>query len=359
MEFDKVIFLENKKIRSCRSKNYKYDYNKENGNFRRWGKSLEDDPLFSPVGPEILDMEISTVCEGIGSGPCKWCYKSNTPVGKNMSFDKFKTIFHKFPRTLTQIAFGIGDIDGNPDLWKIMEYCRNNDYNYVVPNITINGYNLTDEYADKLASVCGAVAVSMYQPKDVCYDAVKKLTDRGMSQINIHKLVAHETYEECFEVLRDSKEDPRLAKLNAIVFLSLKPKGKRNTFSKLGTAKYKSLVDYALDNNVNVGFDSCSAPMFLKAAKDRENFKVLEQKSEPCESYLFSCYVNVDGKTTPCSFLEDSNYQEIDVGECDNFLKDVWNAKPIQDFRKKLLATTDKCNINGNGCRQCPEYDIY
>ena len=247
----------------------------------------------------------------------------------------------------------------NPDLWKIMEYCRNNDYNYVVPNVTINGYDITDEQADKLAELCGAISVSMYKPKDTCYDAVKRLTDRGMKQINIHRLVSFETYSDCLEVMQDSKEDPRLAGLNAIVFLSLKPKGKRNKYNKLGTDKYKALIDYAFENNVRVGFDSCSAPMFLKAVKDRSNFKELEQMSEPCESYLFSFYINVEGKTTPCSFLEGQGYEEIDVATCEDFLKDIWNGKPVQDFRKKLLATADKCTINGSGCRFCPEYDIY
>jgi len=347
------------KIKRLKSPNYNYTFNSETGFFARWGKTIEDDPDYSPFGPEILDMEISTICKGIGLGPCRWCYKSNTSVGENMSFEKFKTIFHKLPKTLTQIAFGIGDIDSNPDFFKIMEYCRNNDYNYVVPNVTINGYNVTDEQADKLAELCGAISVSMYKPKDVCYDIIKRLSDRGMTQINIHRLVSYETYNDCLEVMQDSKEDPRLEKLNAIVFLSLKPKGKRNNYKKLGTEKYKALIDYAFENEVRVGFDSCSAPMFLESVKDRDNYKTLEQMSEPCESYLFSFYVNVEGKTTPCSFLEGRGYEEIDVAECDDFVKDIWNAKPVQEFRKTLLATAEKCTINGTGCRFCPEYDIY
>lgn len=358
MDFGKISILENEDYKLCRSEKYNFDFVKKTGFFRRWGETEQADPTCAP-SPEILDMEISTICEGIGSGPCKWCYKSNTKIGENMSFEKFKTIFHKLPKTLTQIAFGIGDIDSNPDFFKIMEYCRTNDYNFVVPNVTTNGYRLSDEYADRLASLCGAVAVSMYNPKDVCYDAVKKLTDRGMTQVNIHRLVAEETFEECMQVMQDSMTDPRLSKLNAIVFLSLKPIGDRNKFSKLGTEKYKKLIDFAFENNIRVGFDSCSAPMFLQAVKDRENFKVLEQMSEPCESYLFSFYVNVEGKTTPCSFLEKRGYNAIDVAECNDFMKDVWNSESVQDFRKKLLGTTDKCVINGNGCRSCPEYNIY
>ena len=352
--------MEKPKVKVFKSEKYNYFFDTESGFFARWGKDKKDDPEYSPFGCEICDMEISTICHGIDNKPCSWCYKSNTGKGQNMSFDTFKKIFHKLPKTLTQIAFGIGDIDGNTDLWKILDYCRNNEYNYVIPNITINGWNLTDDYADKLSDVCGAVAVSRYSPKDVCYDAVKKLTDRGMKQVNIHMLVSEETFDSCIEVMKDSKDDERLKNLNAIVFLSLKPKGNRNQYHKLVKDKYKTLIDFAFYNDVKIGFDSCSAPMFLNAVKDHKNYKNFEQLSEPCESYLFSFYINVEGKTVPCSFLEGiEGYKEIDVSNCEDFIKDVWYNEDVKKFRKTLLATSSKNIINCKGCRSCPEFDIY
>lgn len=168
---------ENKREKRLISKNCNYYFRKDNGFMITWGKTKKEDPEYSPHGPFILDMEISTICDG----GCSFCYKSNTEVGENMSFETFKTIFHKMPKTLTQIAYGVGSIDGNPDLWKIMDYCRNNDHNVVIPNITINGKRLTDEYADNLVRLCGAVAVSRYNP-DTCYNAVKKLNNRFMKK---------------------------------------------------------------------------------------------------------------------------------------------------------------------------------
>ena len=41
-----------------------------------------------------------------------------------MTFDEFKIIFDKMPKTLTQIAFGIMDIKTNPDFFKMMEYAN-------------------------------------------------------------------------------------------------------------------------------------------------------------------------------------------------------------------------------------------
>jgi hypothetical protein len=48
---------------------YNYIFNTKTGLFIRWGKSTNDDPILSPLGPEILDIEVSTIC----SHQCPWC----------------------------------------------------------------------------------------------------------------------------------------------------------------------------------------------------------------------------------------------------------------------------------------------
>jgi hypothetical protein len=271
-----------------------------------------------------------------------------------MDLETFKKIFHKMPKTLTQVAYGIGSIDSNPDLWKIMEYCRNNDHNKVVPNITINGDNLTDEYADNLARLCGAVSISRYDA-DTCYNAVKKLTDLGLKQTNIHQLASLETLSDCYQVIDDWENDERLSKLNAIVFLLMKPKGKRNRLHQLtDLSKYKELIDYALDKGAPIGFDSCSASSFLKCVKTRDNYKQLEMVAESCESACFSCYIDVNGVAWPCSFCEDlDGIEGVNVLEVNDFMKEVWYGKPYVEFRKKLL---DSCTIVG--CRECPAFNL-
>jgi hypothetical protein len=87
--------MEFKRYKIVRSENYNYNFDRVTGEFARWGKTLEDDPPIAPA-PEILDLEISTICNGpTGKKPCQWCYKSNTNEGKNMDFETFKKIFHK------------------------------------------------------------------------------------------------------------------------------------------------------------------------------------------------------------------------------------------------------------------------
>ncbi len=332
---------------------YNFFFNEVNGFFVRYGKTIHDDPNYSPYGPEILDLEVSTICKGIDGKPCSHCYKDNNSKGKNMSFEEFKIIFHKIPETLTQIAFGIGSVDSNPDLFKMFEYCR---LNKVVPNVTINGDNLTDVEAYLLHKFCGAVSVSCYEPEDICYEAVKKLTDLNMKQINIHMLVAEETYEKCFGLMRDYQTDVRLRNMNALVFLLLKPKGARNKLTQLkNKKKYKKIVDYAFKHNIRIGFDSCSAPLFLHSVKGNKNFEQLEIVCESCESSLFSSYINVEGKYYPCSFTEEEE-KGIDVLNCNDFLKDVWFHDDTIHFRESLI--NQKHDISSS-CRECPAFDLY
>lgn len=342
--------LENKKLKILKGEDYNFIFNKQNGFFARWGKQKEDDPDFSPVGPEIADIEISTICSGVGS-VCKFCYKANTPTGKNMSLETFKKLFEKLPRAVSQIAFGIGDINANPDLWKIMEYTRENG---VIPNITVNGFGITDEIAQKLVNVCGAVAVSCYD-KNYTYDTVKKLTDLGMTQINIHQMICEENFEFTKSVIQDRMTDERLKNMNAIVFLSLKKQGRaKKGYTQLSQEKFKELVDLCLDKNIAFGFDSCSAMKLLESVKGNSNYKQFETVSEPCESTLFSSYFSVDGKFFPCSFVEGTDGWEdgIDIINMDkNFLEGLWYNEKTKEFRNKTI----ECRHN---CQSCSVFDI-
>lgn len=321
-------------IKSLLSKDYNYSFNKTNGEFARWGSTIEEDPNVSPYGPEILDIEISTVC----NNGCKFCYKSNTGVGENMSYEDFIRIIDSMPPTLTQVALGIGDIDANKDLWRIMAYCR---YKGIIPNITINGKGMTPEKYDQLVKLCGAVAVSVYN-KDDCYNAIQELSNRGLQQVNIHCLLSENTYNKCFEVMDDSKTDTRLAKLNAIVFLWIKPKGDRNTLKPITSLeKLKKLFDYAYNKDISIGFDSCSANNVLKIINSNNEYKDMAESIEPCESSLFSYYINVKGEGYPCSFSE-GIISGIDL-LTEKF--DAWNHAHTCKFRKDLLQNQRNCSV--------------
>ena len=349
-----MIIREAGNFKLLKSDGYNFIFNRTTGLFVRWGNDLADNPSTSPYGPEILDMEISS---GQCKGNCKFCYKGNGSrlPANNMSFETFTEIFDSLPKTLTQIAFGITDVNTNPDFWKIMNYTR---FNGVIPNYTTNGFDVTKEVAEFTSKVCGAVAVSLYN-KDICYDAVKMFTDEGMKQVNIHFMLAEETIDEVEGIMQDIINDDRLSELNAIVFLQYKPKGSGiGEFHSIGNIdKLQNLINYANFNGIRIGFDSCSAPVYFKAVEHAKNYDTITKYVEPCESGLFSFYCNVDGEYFPCSFSEgEIGWEEgIKATGITDFREQVWEHPRVEDWRQKLISSSSDCDCKSmSQCRSCP-----
>ena len=347
----KVHIVDNDKCKKVTSPIYNSFFDKESGLFARWGRTEDEDPSWSPFGPEILDLEIS---EGNCSASCKFCYKDNGNHNNrvtNLSLDQFKILLEKMPPTLTQIAFGICDVDTNPDFIPIMEHTREKG---IIPNFTCNGLKITPEFAAEAKRLCGACAVSIVN-KEKSYNAIKMFTDAGMDQVNIHYMLSEQTYDRAFQIIDEiAGEDPRLADMNAIVFLQYKHKNKKAKFtSMLDKDKYKELAMYCESRGVKFGFDSCSANLFLESMGGSDNYEQYVIDSEPCESSAFSSYINCKGEFYPCSFCEgmkfdNQNWTEgLNIFEVDSFM-DIWNNPKTKAFRKCLL---------GN-CRNCPVYDI-
>lgn len=263
-----------------------------------------------------------------------------------MSVETFKAILDKMPDTLTQVAFGAdATLESNPDIWAMFEYCRAKG---IVPNITVA--NITDETAQRLSRVAGAVAVSRYEDKNTCYDTVHHLTTAGMKQTNIHVILSVETLPMVLETIRNVKTDPRLAALNAVVFLSAKPAG-RGILTRLAQDQFNQVMDAAFQAGISFGLDSCSANKFANYA-DSHN-KDFSTVLEPCESFLFSLYVNVEGRAFACSFSEDAN-PGIDLLNPaltrNTFRHDVWHSAYAEDFRKALHTNA--------GMRSCPLFNV-
>ena len=343
-----ATIIDTDKVKVLKSENYNFFFNKKNGFFARWGKTEDDDGDPYLFLPEIADIEIDTSCRQ----GCVFCYKDNKPKGENMSLDTFKKILDKINKnpSIGQIAFGITDIDSNPEMFDIFDYCRSQD---IVPNVTINGSRMTSEYFDRLAKTMGAVAVSAYD-LDTCYNSIKELTDRGMTQVNIHVVVHSENFDFVKQILNDKLTDPRLSKLNAIVMLSIKPKGRaKDKFKSLCQEKYTELVTFALEHNIGIGADSCGCIKFYNAIKDNDKYKHLDKCLDSCESTLNSLYIDVNGIFLPCSFTPGTEGWEngISVLDCDDFLTDIWQNEKTKKFRDNVI----KCK---SCSKSCSIYDI-
>lgn len=337
-------------VKKFRSESYNYNFDLTTGFFQRWGKTQEDDPNWSPFGPEIMDIEIS---EGKGCPiVCPFCYKGNSKGNEavNMSFKTFKTIFKTFPKTITQIAFGITSVGSHPELFDIFEYCR---INRVIPNVTVNGSDpLTDYQVKRLVGVCGAMAISVVWPnQEKGFDLIKRLTDAGLKQANIHFMISKQTIGNAYEVCKAIKNDPRLAKLNAIVFLGLKPKARGQSFDVLPTDEYVKLVNYCLENEIPFGFDSCSCCRFMESVKTNKTLsddkkEKLMECAEPCESGLFSAYIDASGKYWHCSFGENrEDSGGMDVTKIKDFTKEIWYHPKMTEWRTKLISIERECPL--------------
>lgn len=356
---------EDERFKCIASSDYNLLFNKQTGFLARWGKTKDDDPDWSPFGPELADIEISSAapedltnvgslttitqggCNGIGCK--KFCYKQNTSNQTvHMTLELFKGIMDRMPRTLTQIAFGVCSINSNPDVWEIFAETRRRG---CVPNVTVNGQGITDDIAAKLSSLCGAVAVSVNpENQEIAYNAVKKLTkDYGMSQVNFHIVLSLDTVSFVKSVVDDMQNDPRLSELNALVMLAFKDKGCTGCFQPVTLDAYREVIAYCDEYGTRYGFDSCSAHTYLRAIEGHPNADQLEQCVEPCESGLFSIYINVFGHVSACSFCEgmDMWADGIDVMSYDTFV-DLWNCDKMKAWRQRILDND----------RECPFYQI-
>ena len=387
-DFDQYVVLvsdNGNRVVKAKDGSFNMMFRKSDGLTAKWGRTMDDDPTHCPWGNEIADIEIATECRGIRGidkatgktsvNDCDrrvrdFCYKSNQPNGSYMSFDTFKAVFDKMnqPKTMTQIALGVdAECRTNPDVWRIMDYCNEND---VTPNVTVA--DIDHGTAESIVKRCGACAVSCYERnKNCCYDSIKLLTDEAKRQgrdwfkVNMHLLVSHETEKFVFEVLNDRLNDDRLKDMGAIVLLSLKQKGRGKAFSKMDDEVYRKVIFFLQDNSIPYGSDSCGANRLMASLKeyykDKENgeeqYKRVLNCIEPCEAYCWSCYVNVEGRFFPCSFMEgEDNWSDgIDLTDdrYKNYTAQVWNHPRVLEWRQNAL----RC-IDCNGCNQCPHYEI-
>lgn len=344
--------IDKKDYKELKSKKYNYKFNKITGYFER-----DTELSYSPYGPEILDLEITS--GGNCLGKCDFCYKCNniTTPQINLSMDNFKIILDKVNQNnqLTQIAFGITNFYANKDFVPMMAHARSKE---IIPNYTTHGLDIDDYAAQMTKQLCGAVAVSinLNNIKNT-YKAIESINifnKNGMHNINIHYMLSKETFVNIPLLLRILIENK--IQFKNIVFLQFKNKS-TDKYHSVDKEIFKKIIEIMHVFNVPYGMDSCSAGTYLEALNELSP-KALEQQKEyieSCESSLFSSYINCKGEFFPCSFAEKG--KGLDVIHCKDFIKNIWENKKTVEFRMKLLKTTSLCKIKGiKDCRYCTIY---
>lgn len=86
MEY-KIVDSQNGKL--LISENYKFIFDKRSGFFERWGARREDDPQFSPIGPELADIAITE--NGCSMG-CHYCSPAGTLVNTQAGLSEIQHV---------------------------------------------------------------------------------------------------------------------------------------------------------------------------------------------------------------------------------------------------------------------------
>jgi len=317
----------------------------------RFGKTIDDDPLFSPLGNTIADIEVvSGKCPKINGHNCKFCYKSNGgDVATCMSSSEAEKLldFINQNHQLEQVAWGITGFYTNPDFEKILAMCKNK---HITPNYTTNGVDIDDHAINVTLENCGRVAVSCYEgAKDICYATIKKFGDKAEKigkkfPCNIHVVLSKDTYPHVMSVLNDAA-DKKIENLGAIVMLRMKNVGRAKILDPhIPDEMYENVVRFCLDNNVKFGFDSCGCHRVEDVLKKLGKEELLSSL-EPCESSRFSGYWNVKSEYWNCSFCEQlDNHVAINPYKFTTF-NDFWNSDEV-----KMLRFPP----NGWMCKSCP-----
>lgn len=340
-----------------KSGTYHCFFSKTTGYNIRFGKTLDDDPEYCGLGPEIADIEIVTgSCPKVSSENCRWCYKNNTSApGKTMTLEQFKKVVKSFPENLTQVALGITGVKSNPYLKDILVWLREQG---IVGNLTLTGADLDDETADVLCEHCGACAVSCYdKAKELCYSTIKKLHNtardkfkRDMS-INMHIVIADFSMAHVMDVLNDIKSK-KVPGLKSIVMLHAKPVGRaKNLDCTLSKENLEKVIKFCLDAGISFGFDSCNGhnvqDILVEMGKPE-----LCSSIEPCESGRMSIYVSVEGKITPCSFVEHVYENDsIDLLNNDIKVEDIWMKNEMLNSFRNCTKCSKSCPIYALDCK--------
>ena len=318
-------------------------FNKTTGFNVRMGKTFEDDPSWCPLGPEILDLEISiNGCPRVGGASCKFCYKNNTDKpATNMSLADFKKIVGKFPRNLSQIALGITGVQTNPDFKEMLRWLRED--MGIVPNYTLSGADLNDDIFEATLKYCGRVAVSVYETdKNLCYNTIKRFNERSPNFCNMHLILSDYNLKFVNEVL-DDIENGKVEGLRNIVFLRCKPVGRASVLPcTLSFETLDAVIQRCEKIGIGYGFDSCSCGLVQDYFRERGKPDLIKY-CEPCEGFKLSFYISALGEGCLCSFCE-----HVQGFPRFNFLADDFNFEKFwvedgQKFRDMDTAAHCPC----------------
>jgi len=321
-------------IKNNKISRYYCVFNKKNGFMIRNGYDGTE-PFMRFEGPELIDISITNYCEN----NCKFCYRKSNINGKHMSLENYKKIIQQASNLgVIQVALGGGNPNQHPDFIEIIKMTRELG---IIPSYTTNGKGLTEKILKASQKFCGAVAVSLYEPYDESYKAIRKLINNEI-KTNVHFILNSKTIDNAINLLNEIPQE--IEDVNAIIFLNYKPQNEDDRLCLKNAEKLKEFFNIINHKALpfKIGFDSCSISFLAKEIEDLNIDSV-----DFCEAGRYSAFISEEMKMYPCSFMinmiegEDLHIKDI---------KNIW--KDGKDF--KLVRE----KINNNYCGKCKYFNI-
>jgi len=288
--------------------------------------------------PSLLDIGIMGHC----TNKCDICYQGDK-WEDHMDISDFIKIIDQVKHHTTQVALGgRGDPNKHPDFDQFVMYAKRNG---VVPNYTTSGIGLTQDEVDLTKQYCGAVAVSNYD-QDYTYEALNRFINAGM-KTNIHYVYTKESYSNALRIVQgediwDGKFN--LSKLNAVIFLLFKRKGRATNLLDLVPTYYQinllclAIKEYGTTTSFKIGMDSCLVNHYydiIASLTEEEKLSL-----DTCEASRMSAYISPSLIMTPCSFCNEENGESLK----DKSIEEVWkNSVPFMTTRECLRTKRNSC----------------
>jgi radical SAM protein with 4Fe4S-binding SPASM domain len=329
-------------LRYCIESNYHIIFNKNNGSFVRFGENNVD-PFYNVIGPELLDISLSNFCER----ECNFCYRKSNKNGQFMPFDDYKIIMKQAEEVgVLQVALGGGNPNQHPEFIKILNTTREHN---IIPNYTTNGQGMTDEIYKATKELCGAIAVSWYEPYIDAKNVIENAKKLGI-KTNIHFLLSKTTIKDAIDLIEN--HDDILNTINALVFLNYKPIHSPESACLSDDDDIKLFFDLIKRHkNYKIGFDSCMIS-YLPLMKE----ELVLETVDFCEAGRFSGYISENLLLYPCSFMNDISNKGIDLKTTS--LIDGWqNGDEFISIRQRLDSPGSQ-NPPIVACKTCDSYSF-
>lgn len=322
-----------KDIRKLRYDQYNYSvfYNTNNGSFLRIEDKGYPEPLYSPIGPELLDISITNWCDK----GCSFCYRKSDESGKHMKLSDYKRIIDEAKELgVLQVALGGGNPNQHPDFIEIVKYTRERG---IVPCYTTNGRGLTKEVLQATKKYCGSVAISVYKPYTEFTNSIQTLLKFGI-KTNVHFVLDAKSVDRAINWLENKPK--MLDGIGALIFLNYKPIGRNPKFELMlkDQNKISNLFDLVnkKEHDFKIGFDSCSISGVARYIDASTSLY------EGCDAGRFSAYIDENLRMLPCSFMTNTDwYGDLN----DSSMQEIWQENFFfKKYRNRII---------NNGCNSC------